>query len=51
MDHDLEHQDGRTNHEALAVIKGKKYAANSWIHLYNFEHSNLWGCTGTFDQM
>jgi hypothetical protein len=35
--------------QARPVIKGRKYAANSWIHLYDYEHSNLWGCTGTFD--
>jgi len=40
----------RTNHEARPVIKGVKYAANSWIHLYNYEIPNLWGCTGTFDE-
>ena len=43
--------DGRTMHEAKPVIRGTKYAANAWIHLYNFEHSNLWGCTGTFDNL
>ena len=51
MDDNLEAQDYRTNHEARAVIKGKKFAANTWIHLYDFENSNLWGCTGTFDQI
>lgn len=51
MDENPEQQDPRTNHEAKAVIRGKKYAANSWIHLYNFEQSNLWGCTGAFDQL
>jgi len=51
MDDNLEQQDPRTNHEAKAVIQGKKYAANTWIHLYDFEKSNLWGCTGTFDQL
>ena len=49
MDDNPEKMDGRTNHEALAVIKGTKYAANSWIHLFDFEKSNKWGCTGTFD--
>ncbi|RYH18250.1 2OG-Fe(II) oxygenase [archaeon] len=42
-------QDSRTNHAALPVVKGVKYAANSWIHLYDFQQSNLWGCTGAFD--
>jgi hypothetical protein len=44
-------QDPRTNHAAAAVIKGKKYAANAWIHLYDFAKSNLWGCTGAFDYL
>lgn len=41
--------DRRTFHEAKPVIKGIKYAANAWIHLYNFKVPNLWGCTGSFD--
>jgi prolyl 4-hydroxylase len=41
--------DMRTMHEARPVIKGVKYAANAWIHLYNFKVPNLWGCTGAFD--
>jgi len=28
-------QDHRTQHEALPVIKGAKFAANAWVHLYN----------------
>jgi len=51
LDANPERQDPRTRHEARPVIKGKKYAANSWIHLYNFQKSNLWGCTGVFDQI
>lgn len=34
---DLEEVDDRTIHEARPVIKGMKYAANSWIHLYNVD--------------
>jgi prolyl 4-hydroxylase len=49
FDDDVTAMDSRTTHEAKPVIKGTKYAANSWIHLYDFEVSNLWGCTGTFD--
>lgn len=49
MNHNLEQQDPRTHHAAKAVVQGVKYAANAWIHLYNFQHSNLWGCTGSFD--
>jgi prolyl 4-hydroxylase len=46
-----EEQDPRTTHAAAPVIKGKKYAANAWIHLYDFAKSNLWGCTGAFDYL
>ena len=49
QDGNPEEQDPRTNHAAAAVIKGKTYAANAWIHLYDFTKSNLWGCTGAFD--
>jgi len=37
-------RDGRTRHEALTVEKGTKYAANAWIHLYNFEDTQKRGC-------
>ena len=37
-----EDQDSRTFHEAKPVIKGLKYAANSWIHMYDYEKPNLW---------
>jgi len=43
--------DGRTMHEAKAVIKGMKLAANTWIHSHDFATSNLHGCTGTFDAL
>jgi prolyl 4-hydroxylase len=41
--------DWRTRHEARPVVRGVKYAANSWIHSHNFRIPNLWGCTGAFD--
>lgn len=40
--------DPRTFHEAMPVIKGKKYAANHWIHHNNYEKPNHWGCSGSF---
>ena len=49
LDEAPEEVDSRTIHAALPVIRGTKYAANSWIHLFNFRIPNLWGCTGTFD--
>ena len=51
IDSNPEEQEMRTFHEAKPVIKGKKLAANSWIHLYDFNIPNLWGCTGTFDEL
>lgn len=47
-DSDPTKQDIRTRHQALAVDKGVKFAANAWIHLYNYKTPNLWGCTGAF---
>lgn len=41
--------DDRTIHEAQPVIRGTKFAANTWIHQYDFKTSNTWGCTGTFE--
>ena len=51
LDHAPDTTDRRTLHEAKPVIKGIKYAANAWIHLYNFRVPNLWGCTGSFDML
>ncbi len=51
MSDNLMQQDPRTNHEARPVIKGVKYAANSWIHSHDFQKTNLWGCTGAFDYL
>lgn len=51
LDSDPEKQDRRTMHEAKPVIAGRKFAANSWIHLYDYVRPNLWGCTGAFDEL
>lgn len=40
--------DKRMYHEARDVISGEKRAANHWIHLFDYETPNLWGCTGSF---
>lgn len=40
--------DQRMYHEARDVIRGEKRAANHWIHLYDYETPNKWGCTGSF---
>lgn len=49
MNENIHEIDFRTMHEAMPVKKGLKFAANTWIHLYNFKIPNLWGCTGAFD--
>lgn len=51
VDADPNKIDHRTMHAALPVIKGVKFAANTWIHSHDFATSNLWGCTGTFDEL
>ena len=37
--------DGRTHHEALPVTKGVKYAANFWLHQYDYVGPHKRGCT------
>jgi hypothetical protein len=39
-------KDTRMVHEARAVAKGVKYAANIWVHLLEWERPSLWACTG-----
>lgn len=51
LSEDPEEIDARTTHEAKPVIKGTKFAANAWIHMYDYEKPNLWGCTGSFEDM
>lgn len=36
QDHDPFERDDRTDHEALPVIAGTKYAANYWLHMFPF---------------
>ena len=48
LDSDPTKQDPRTHHQALPVVTGVKFAANAWIHLYDYKMPNLWGCTGAF---
>ena len=49
LDNDAGKIDHRTTHQAHTVVKGLKYAANAWIHLFDYEWSNHWGCTGSFE--
>ena len=38
--------DGRTIHEAKPVIRGRKFAANTWIHAYDYHLATSWYCVG-----
>jgi len=49
LNEDVYSSDQRMYHEAKEVIKGTKYAANHWIHQYDFRNANLWGCNGSFN--
>lgn len=44
LDEDPNRQDNRTIHEALAVEKGVKYAANVWVHQREYRNSHNYGC-------
>jgi len=48
LNNDPNSSDSRMYHEAKEVMKGTKYAANHWIHQYDFRNANLWGCNGSF---
>jgi len=37
LDEDPSAMDDRTYHEALAVLKGRKYGANAWLHLRQYK--------------
>ena len=38
-------RDDRTDHEALPVISGIKYAANYWLHMFPFREPSTKGCS------
>eukprot|EP01082_Thalassiosira_pseudonana_P015143 g14489.t1 g14489 contig9:1946719-1947659(+) len=44
LDEEPYQMDGRTEHEALEVVKGEKYAANAWIHMRDFQTTMATGC-------
>ena len=44
LDEDVNAVDHRTNHEAIAVVKGEKFAANAWIHQRDFQTGFEMGC-------
>lgn len=39
--HEIDH---RTEHAALPVLQGEKYAANAWFHQRDFVNNNALGC-------
>ena len=43
-DDDVYRDDPRTEHEALPVTSGLKYAANFWTHLRDFQTPHKFGC-------
>mmetsp|Transcript_17992 Transcript_17992/g.26087 ORF Transcript_17992/g.26087 Transcript_17992/m.26087 type:complete len:494 (+) Transcript_17992:38-1519(+) len=44
LNSDPKREDPRMTHEAKDVVKGKKFAANSWIHLFDFITPKSYGC-------
>ena len=44
MNDDPHKKDPRTQHEALPVLQGHKYAANAWIHQRNFKDPHKRNC-------
>ena len=47
LDHDPNVRDDRTDHESVAVAVGTKYAANYWLHMYDFQEATRNGCGNT----
>jgi len=43
--------DQRTTHEALPVTAGRKYAANMWLHQYDFQRPLAAGCKNEDDAL
>lgn len=43
-DSNILRSDMRTEHEALPVVRGEKYASNLWLHLREFQKPLLNGC-------
>mmetsp|Transcript_63135 Transcript_63135/g.104974 ORF Transcript_63135/g.104974 Transcript_63135/m.104974 type:complete len:459 (+) Transcript_63135:120-1496(+) len=44
LNHEPTARDDRTEHEAIAVNKGTKFAANYWLHLHDFQEPARIGC-------
>jgi prolyl 4-hydroxylase len=48
LDEDPHQVDPRTNHQALEVIKGKKFGANAWLHQRSIAASTELGCYNSY---
>jgi len=44
LNEDPNEKDFRTHHEAMPVIKGRKFATNAWLHLREFKQNNSNNC-------
>ena len=44
LDSDPSNKDSHMKHQALSVEEGTKFAANGWIHLYNYIGPQKCGC-------
>mmetsp|Transcript_31478 Transcript_31478/g.82234 ORF Transcript_31478/g.82234 Transcript_31478/m.82234 type:complete len:297 (-) Transcript_31478:224-1114(-) len=44
LNSDPNERDFRTEHEAIAVRSGQKFAANYWLHMWDFQYANDKGC-------
>ena len=47
LDSDPNERDFRTEHEAVTVTEGVKFAANYWLHMYDFQYAVNRGCGNT----
>lgn len=44
LDSDPMAKDSRMHHQALEVVAGTKFAANGWIHMYDYQKPQANGC-------
>ena len=47
LDADPNERDDRTEHESVAVVAGTKFAANYWLHMWDFQQPTRHGCGNT----
>ena len=47
LNEDPNARDDRTEHESVAVGAGVKFAANYWLHLWDFQAASEHGCGNT----